>query len=303
VGVIVILTKKNISRIRDLYTFFRENKINVKINPLVKSGQARKNYDGLSISSVEYGKAMIQLFDLWFFEKEYDISINPLDLIIGNMITEIPFGCNFSESCQNNFISIGPLGDVYPCGRFDGVDSFKFGNINKNSLDTILASDVRQRLLARTSETINGCNSCEFRTICNAGCMHSAYVMGGDEMQKDYYCPSYKMLFKHIKKALDAEIKGSLGIRKLAIKSDTQRCIVKIFGHKLVLDNIENPQLRKIVRQRCKAASLEFCIQGGENYADHYDWNEYAEHGDAYNDYSDNHVDTTYSDHNDGYFD
>jgi len=157
--------------------------------------------------------------------------------------------------------------------------------------------------LARTSEDINGCNTCEFRTICNAGCMHTAYAMSGNAMQKDYYCSAYKMLFKHIKKALDAEIEDSLRMQKLTMKPDTQRCIVKIFGHKLVLDNIENPQLRKIVRQRCKAASLEFCTQGGENYTDHYDWNEYAEHGDAYHDYSDNHVDTTYSDHHDGYYD
>ncbi len=206
IGLIVILTQKNIHQLPALYAFFRANGMNFKINPLTRSGRATANYEELAISPIEYGEAMVQLFDRWFYEKEYQISIDPFNTIIGNVVTNVPLGCNFSDSCQRSFISIGPLGDVYPCGRFDGIQEFRLGNINGQTIESMLQSEIHMRLMSRNAESVAECTSCAYSKICNAGCMHNAYAVAGNVMAKDGYCSGYKLMFEHITLALKREI-------------------------------------------------------------------------------------------------
>lgn len=205
-GIITVLNKNNIDKMDELYDFYKENNLSPKINPLIKSGNAEKNYEDLGITPKEYGQALITLFDKWYYDKDTKISIDPLDEMIGNIYSKDTKSCNFSNNCQESFVSIGPQGDIYPCGRFDGIQEFKLGNINKDSLNEILDSDLRKSLLSRNHLDIAGCAKCEYGDICHGGCMHNAYMHTGNIMDKDYYCQSYKMIFSHIKNEISKEI-------------------------------------------------------------------------------------------------
>ena len=208
IGAISVINKLNINYISEIYKFFKENNLSLKANPLINSGNAIKNINNLGITPIEYGKAMINLFNLWFYDSKpnLDMTIDNLDSIVRMNLTNQPFGCNYSKSCQNSFISIGPNGDVYPCGRFDEIPEFKYGNINKNSLKEMLENPKRFKLLQRSSK-IESCQNCEYEKICNSGCIHNAYVIKGDIYDKDYYCTSYKMIFDKVFKSINNEIK------------------------------------------------------------------------------------------------
>jgi uncharacterized protein len=214
-GVITILTRENIDKIKELFEFFKTEKINIKVNPLIKSGRAKTAYDQLAIGPAEYGKALVELFDLWFAHGKGNIGIDPLEEILGNLITHEPVGCAFTRTCRDNYISIGPQGDVYPCGRFDGVNDYWLGNINQYLLADMLESKKHVFMAERTAETIKGCSNCEYKQICNAGCMHNAYMIRGNIHDKDYYCRSYKLLFGHLKRALDIELKKAEVIQEI----------------------------------------------------------------------------------------
>ncbi|MFT4261243.1 MAG: radical SAM protein [Candidatus Woesearchaeota archaeon] len=201
-GIITVLNKNNVHKVEELYEFYKEKNLSPKVNPLIKSGSAAINYEDLGITPREYGEAMIKFFDLWYNDKDSKINIDPLDEIIGNLYYGTTSSCNFTDNCQENFISIGPQGDVYPCGRFDGIKEFKLGNINDQNLNEMLDSDLRKTLLSRNSDYIDGCNTCEYKPICNSGCMHNAYTHSGNILEKDYYCGAYKMIFKHIEKVM-----------------------------------------------------------------------------------------------------
>jgi len=205
-GAIVILTRKNINKIEEIYNFFKFNKMPIKINPLIRAGKAKELYEDLSIGAKEYGKCLLKLFDKWFYEKEEGIDIDPLSDILGNLMTGKPVGCNFGSSCREGFISIGPDGDIYPCGRFDGLKKYWLGNINKDKLSDVLKSKKHEVMLNRNFKTVKGCFSCNYSNICNAGCMHSAFLRRGNLNDRDYYCPSYKILFEHLEKAITLEI-------------------------------------------------------------------------------------------------
>lgn len=221
-GAITVLTKYNINHLGEVYDFFKANNIGMKINPLIKSGRASESYEDLGIGSEEYGKALISLFDRWFNELERGIDVDPLVSIISSLMTGKPTSCNFGESCRDKFASIGPRGDVYPCGRFDGLPEFWMGNLNQTPISEILSGTVSKSLSCRNADYIPECNSCKSKKICNAGCMHNAYMQRGNVKDKDYYCASYKILFNHLEISLDKELKKA-EIKQASLQEHTEK--------------------------------------------------------------------------------
>lgn len=206
-GVIIVVNQKNKDRLAEVYDFLKKEKINGKLNPLIRSGKAIHNFNDLGITAIEYGKAMNDLFDIWIGEDELQVSLDPFDQLISSIVMGVPMGCSHSESCQNNFYSVGPEGDVYPCGRFDGDLKWRLGNINDSQLKLILEGERRKELLSRTPDVVEGCSDCEYVPLCNSGCLHNAYMVEGNINDRDYYCTAYKMMFGHIAKKLHEEFK------------------------------------------------------------------------------------------------
>jgi uncharacterized protein len=205
-GVITILTRKNIAQLPEIYNFFKANNMSIKINPLIKSGRAIEHMKDLGIDAIEYGQALVQLFNRWFYEEEEGIDVDPLSMILGNLMTGKPIGCNFSESCRDSFVSVGPQGDIYPCGRFDGVKEYWLGNVTSTTITEALNSEKHKSMSSRRLETVVACAGCKYGKICNSGCMHNAYMQRGQIGDKDFYCSSHQILFSHLEKALDLEL-------------------------------------------------------------------------------------------------
>lgn len=207
-GAICVINAFNLNFPVEIYHFFKLNNINLKFNPLIKSGLAEKNLLELNITPKQYGDFLLKLWNIYDKDVKREgrvvIDLDPFIDIIGNLQTKKPIGCNYSKSCRENFISIGPQGDIYPCGRFDGVKEFWMGNIKFNTIEKLLNSDVQCKLKQRSLENVSGCSKCNFGIICNSGCMHNAYC-NGDIMGKDPYCSSYKKLFGELQSILDQE--------------------------------------------------------------------------------------------------
>ncbi len=203
-GIIIVLNRLNLNRLPEIYEFAKRENISIQLNPLIKAGRATGCYQELGIGPEEYGQELIKLFDVWFTDGS-KIRIDPFDDLIRAAITEEPRECSFTGRCQYNFISIGPQGDIYPCGRFDGLPNFRFGNINADDLVKVLTSAKRVHLQGRASR-MSECQPCEYNKICNSGCMHNAYSVTGTIDSKDYYCSSYKMLFSHIGEKVKQEL-------------------------------------------------------------------------------------------------
>ncbi len=203
-GAIVTLNRHHLGRIKETYDFFKSEEINMKVNPLVNCGRASLNED-LRITPKNYGDSMVELFDLWVEDYE-TIDIEPFTMIMGNLLTGKPVGCNYSTSCRENYVSIGPNGEVYPCGRFNGNLDFLMGNVNdENGLTNALNSQVSQNLFEMRQESSLGCGNCDYIAVCNGGCMHNAFV-AGDIRGKDEYCFAYKKIFNHVAQFLDDEL-------------------------------------------------------------------------------------------------
>jgi uncharacterized protein len=204
-GCVCVLHKQNVCHIEELYGFFKTNKINFRINPVVRSGKAIINYNNLAVHSVEYGNAMKKLFDLWFFDN-CDIQVEPLNTIVGNFVSPYIWGCDYHGDCLKNIISINPDGSIYPCGRFAGLERFRLGNIIDDSIHSITNTSLFKELSNRNFNTVKECIKCVFKDICNGGCMITAHMARGNIYDPDYYCKGRKILFSHIANELQRSI-------------------------------------------------------------------------------------------------
>ncbi|MCU0286764.1 MAG: SPASM domain-containing protein [Acidobacteria bacterium] len=204
IGAVVVLTRAALANIKSIYLFMRESGIQFRINPIIKSGSNAGNYDLFSITPSEYGQAMIELFDLWFFDNKV-IHIDPLNLIVGNMISNSIWGCDFHGGCLRDIICINPDGNLYPCGQLAGDEQFYLGNILKDSFEDIFKNPVFMEIRKRRPEVLAECSRCEFVKICNGGCMVSAWMSGKGIFSPDYFCAGRRLLFSHIRMRIKEE--------------------------------------------------------------------------------------------------
>ena len=214
-GAICVISSENIDHPREIYDFFKQEGLGLKLNPLVRAGRGDENFTDLGVTPKQYGSFLIRMWNIYNRDVQktgtVSIDVNPFITVIGNLECQNPVGCNYSSSCRDHFISIGPQGDVYPCGRFDGLREFWMGNVNSHSLEDIMNSPVNLHLKERSPEKMSGCNICTYQKICNGGCMDHAYSNGGDIFERDYYCSAYKKLFSKMEDVLVEETNSVKG--------------------------------------------------------------------------------------------
>ncbi|MDY0143108.1 MAG: radical SAM protein [Bacteroidales bacterium] len=195
-GILMSITNDNLSYIRDMFDFCKQNGFSFGINPI--TSDLFSKHDGLEVSPENYLQACIEVYDLWFNQQDNLIRVNPgfgiTQLILSqNRISD----CFLSENCQMTFISIDSKGNVYPCNRFDNNEQYKFGNINEQKLEEIMKSPIRLKLLKRSAEYISKCQNCKIRKYCNGGCMHHAISHFNELNAPDHLCDVYIGLIEH----------------------------------------------------------------------------------------------------------
>lgn len=209
VGCIIVGSKKHIGRIPELYEFLCKHNLHFRFNPLFNSGEAQNSTDEYGITPNDYAQMMIELFDVWYFDKSHKIKESNLEEITSNLICRNPTHCLFGKNCQENFFAIAPTGDIMPCGRFcdNALKGYAYGNLHKETLAEILPR-IKQSDAYKRSEYIenSSCKQCKYFDICHGGCLHDGFLKSGDFKSKTFLCPAYKKIFAHIENRLNETI-------------------------------------------------------------------------------------------------
>lgn len=200
VGAVCVLTRNGIDRIADIYHQFNRIGVSFRFNALSYGGG--NNYDNDCIQPEEYAKALIELFDLWYWDQSAKIKITTLVEISTSLLTRNSRSCSFSANCCERIIALGADSNLYPCGRFCGDKNFILGNVDEQSVAEILGCNCRQKLLSRNSKIIIKCSDCDDVDYCKSGCMHDSWYANNDIFTPTPFCEAYKTVFHHIKKNL-----------------------------------------------------------------------------------------------------
>lgn len=209
-GCIVVATRKHIGRVAELYEFLANNGISFKLNPIFNSGEAININDEYGLSASDYARISIELFDLWYNDKQRRINNQKFADIASAIVTGRTSLCVFSKNCQDSVCAISPYGDVFPCGRFcdNSLKEYAYGNINDTTLINILADRKDTEVYKREYWIQNSeCRECRYYKICNGGCLHDGFLVNHDFRTKSFLCDVYKEVFAHIENVLDKERK------------------------------------------------------------------------------------------------
>ncbi len=76
----------------------------------------------------------------------------------------------------NEYFSVVPSGDIYPCHQFAGDKEFKMGNVFEGTLD----ETIRRRFAENSLFTRKKCGDCFAKYICSGGCSANNYHYAGD---------------------------------------------------------------------------------------------------------------------------
>lgn len=173
VSALTVVTKKLLIDNFDYISQFNKLKVSLKINPLLKTGEAVASPE-LWLQQGEYAEYLISVYR-YILENEIEIQVNPISDIMNALISNRPLNdCAYNRHCGKRFVCIDFKGDIYPCGRFDSIDGACVGNI----------FDEKPPLTIFTHKPLDEkCSMCKYVRFCNGGC--SAYR----EMSKDEINP------------------------------------------------------------------------------------------------------------------
>lgn len=76
----------------------------------------------------------------------------------------------------NEYFSVVPNGDIYPCHQFAGEEKWKMGNVYEGKLDP----SIRETFAKNCLFTRKKCGDCFAKFICSGGCNANNYHYNGD---------------------------------------------------------------------------------------------------------------------------
>lgn len=208
VGAIVVVHTGILDHPEEIYWEFKRQGLNMKLNPLAKSGLAAADGEDLGITADQYGQFLIRMFDVWFDDPAPAIAIEPFRMHIARVLG-VPgavHDCHFAKSCHHSFLGIAPDGDLYPCGMFQGEPAFRYGNICDMAPEDIPLTALFGRIEERERRVAESCATCTFFDLCYSGCMFHSLKNAHRFEEKDYYCTGYKMYFEHLLRRVHADL-------------------------------------------------------------------------------------------------
>jgi len=187
-GCIAVLSEYSCDHAIDVYEFFRDHNIDIKLNVQVPNTFHEKTHD-----------ALIKMFDAWWND-HVSMRMQPFNKMIDFFLGK---GCaaECSTFCNHGVFCINTVGDVYPCERFESqtdLSRWCFGNVNHERWEDIWFGDKRQRFLEFVNMPEQKCFSCDYIDYCGGGCSYNSILHNHCDVKKGIDCDITKSLLNHI---------------------------------------------------------------------------------------------------------
>ncbi len=196
-GVINLLTKQNAERIDDIYHFYRNHNINVRLARVFPIAKDFNPEDVMYLNDEEYSAAMNHYFDLWANDPN-PAHNNDIIKLIGDLLLGRPSVCLREKACYERYIALAPDGAVYSCAEFD-VPEAEIGNFLTDSPEDFIKSDARIRLAEKAAIPAE-CNDCKYYKTCYGGCFRERFML-----KYPYRCKANILYWNHIVEWLESK--------------------------------------------------------------------------------------------------
>lgn len=216
VSFISTFTSYSIQYKEDIFNFFLENGLNLKLHPALPSLRD-ENPEKWALSPEEYGELLIYLLDQ-YLEHMDEIELKNIDHLCKCVFIRRGVVCTFVD-CMGDTFAVGPDGSIYPCYRFVGMPEYVMSNVkNHPSMDDLAQSDAWKLLHDFKDYVDTECKKCSYIKFCRGGCPYNGLSINEETGKAeitgvDPHCTAYKMIFKEItKRATKEMLESGMGI-------------------------------------------------------------------------------------------
>lgn len=131
-----------------------------------------------------------------------------VDLEQGPCVVKRLRGCG----CGNEYVSVTPDGDIYPCHQFVGHEEYKMGNLEEGTFN----EEIKKEFAGAHVYSKPACQDCWAKFYCSGGCNANNYIYNGDIHQSHEL--SCKIQRKRLECAILMQVSSVLS-RSLSDKS------------------------------------------------------------------------------------
>jgi len=193
----------------EVYRFFRDELKTpfLQFIPIVERDNETGNQKGSriterSVTSKQYGKFLIEIFDEWIKKDVGSMFIQFFDGVLASYVYGYSSLCILSPKCGES-VALEHNGDLYSCDHFVEPDFF-LGNITKTPIsELIVCSKQRTFGDAKWMNLPQYCLKCEFLFTCYGECPKNRILKtpNGEE-RLNWLCEGLKAFFVHTKEPM-----------------------------------------------------------------------------------------------------
>lgn len=197
-NILTVVTGTSAKKAREIYRFFKEEDlIYQQYIPCLDPLWAPRGTSPFSLTAEDYGQFLCDLFDLWFDDISHGTFVYNrfFENVLGMLKGYPPENCSMNGHCTCQFV-LESDGSVYPCD-FYVLPEYRLGNYVENSMDEIFRQLLRTDFLSAAATHPPECTQCRYYALCRGGCRRNRDIAPGQPLEKDYFCQSYQMFYRH----------------------------------------------------------------------------------------------------------
>lgn len=155
----------------------------------------KENLKPFAITGKEWGRFLCSVFDSWYPEDPFSVSVRNFDSILSKKIDGISDVCVMGDNCCQYFV-VEYNGDIYPCDFF--VEKpLKLGNIMENSWEEMIESSAYKDFGAQKTCWNEKCTACDYLELCAGDCLKNRTYSGNSPQNLSWLCTGWEKFFKH----------------------------------------------------------------------------------------------------------
>ena len=167
-------TKYNLDFSEDVMHLYEAGFDEISVEPVIESPEEAYAFteEDLDLIYAEYDKLVDRIGAIRKNGKHINFFHFMIDLDQGPCVIKRLRGCGSG----NEYVSITPDGDIYPCHQFVGHDEYKMGNIEEGTFN----NDIKKEFAGCHVYSKPACQECWARFYCSGGCNANYFVFNGD---------------------------------------------------------------------------------------------------------------------------
>lgn len=200
-GALVVLNRWNIDDPRELADFMVENGIHgFKLNPVAYLGTARSTWTDIGVTSAEvidYTQNLARLVG----HEGYPLRESNLHGMCEFLVSKRRAVRCMRSHCGagDTFQAVAADGTIYPCGRSTQSPGLALGSVHDQQVQSLSGPARKSLVIAEIRErrphNLDGCTTCSYRQLCQAGCSAQAYERYGTVRHRTPECDMYKTAY------------------------------------------------------------------------------------------------------------